>query len=169
MSRIIQALPMCILTFVLTGAAASLIPTADRADFALTSVENATAVLNEAIAFMGGPERVDALTADYEEAVRAGVALSEAGLSDAQMREFAAQGSNVIVDCGGPAGHPDIAKMNAVLVPAGGDAILCGAHNPDLDVPAFAASENAEGCSPVQGLLAETMIAVGGNDWVCNS
>jgi hypothetical protein len=169
MSRFTKKIPAVMAVFTLLSAAAILTPAAERASFALDAVENATSVLSQAIAYLGGPEKVDTLTAALDKAVHAGIPLTEAGLSDAQIREFAAQGSNVIVACDGPAGHPDIAKMNAMLIPAGGDAILCGGYNPDLDLPAVAASENAEGCSPIQGILAETLISVGGNDWSCGA
>lgn len=141
--------------------------------------------------FFGGDSERDARVAAYEEAVRVGTPLDQANISPEERTEFARLGSNVVVDCAGPAGHAEVTELNNLLAQApGAQLIACGAYSPDapvVSIPAveFTAVAHWDGpeeqrtefeaagydlvgeCQGEQGVLASVLADAGGSAWAC--
>jgi len=148
------------------GIAAGTAPAEARADFATDTLHTASSVLANAVTFLGGDEAADEKTVAYDRAIAKGIPLADAGLSDAQIIEFQELGSNIVVDCDGPAGHPEVAQLNALMAQTGGDQILCGGSNPALDIPVSNAASDDE-CSAAGSQLEAALVAAGGNGFGC--
>jgi len=150
------------------GGLAATVPAEARAEFATGTVHTASSVVADAVAFLGGDEAADEKKVAYDRAIAAGIPLADAGLSDSQIAEFQGLGSNVVVDCEGPAGHPEVAEINSLMAQAGGDQILCGGSNPALDTP-ISTTASDDKCSGAGSQLEAALVAAGGNGFGCGA
>jgi hypothetical protein len=150
-----------------------------------------TAAFEGALARAGGNEAATERAAAFDAAVAAGVPLADAGLSEADYFDLAAQGSNVIVEC--HLASDAVAELNVILAMAEmATQVPCGAFNPDapaVEIGVAAAVPIAESglseeeqaqliaagydavgpCDGTSGVLSAELAAAGGSSWFCGS
>lgn len=148
------------------------------------------AVVEDALAVLGGTDVATARAADYDRAVAVGIPLADAQLTEAEYRDFAAAGSNVVIPC--EIGSATGAEVNAIFALTGGEAtaVPCAGFNPDApavsvdfgESVAIAASsltadeksrllaagyDEVGPCDADNGRLSELLADAGGSSWIC--